>query len=193
MDWRGMFHQAKQPVGTESPLCVPTPWVLVVTEASSCRRGGVLQGDTPMLHVGTEPGHYSRQTPRMVLVQWSSPADWDLDLDYPLPTSSSHSSAHELQLLEEQVKKFDKAKKKTHRLYKQLQQQFLKEQERKMAWRKKTAEQFKRSLEVFDRRSGKVPGPTSRLRAAEAKPLEQRRVQRAPPAGRAPAASTQEL
>lgn len=66
------------------------------------------------------------------------------------------------------VKSFDEAKKKTHRLHKQLQQQFLKEQERKMMLRKKKAEQFKKSLEVFDRRNGKVPGPSTPLPADEA-------------------------
>lgn len=34
----------------------------------------------------------------------SSPADWDLDLDYPLPTPSGAISAHKLQLLVEKVR-----------------------------------------------------------------------------------------
>ncbi|XP_051629345.1 uncharacterized protein LOC127463655 isoform X2 [Manacus candei] len=97
----------------------------------------------------------------------SSPGDWDLDPDSVLPGST----VHEQLLLEEKVKQFEEAKKKTKSLHKQLQQQFLKDQERKMEWKKKAEEQFKKSLEVFDRRSGKVPArPTRPSAAAEAKP-----------------------
>ncbi|XP_056360372.1 uncharacterized protein LOC130259751 isoform X2 [Oenanthe melanoleuca] len=100
------------------------------------------------------------------------PADWDRDLDYPLPTSSGLSSAQELQLLEEKIKSFDAAKKKIRRVHKQLQQQFLKEQERKTMLRKKKAEQFEKTLEAFDRRNAKVLGPSAPLPADQAEPEE---------------------
>ncbi|CAM9551022.1 unnamed protein product [Bubo scandiacus] len=105
-------------------------------------------------------------------------ADLDLDQDSPLldsslPSSTRRPSYHALLLLEKKVKHFEEAKKKTERFYKHLKQQFLKEQERKMAWRKKASERSEKSLEVFSRRSGKLSTPSAGgLSASEGTPLE---------------------
>lgn len=59
------------------------------------------------------------------------------------------------------VKYFEEAKKKTEHLHKNVKQQFLKEQERKVARWKKATERFEKSLEVLSRRSGKPSGPST--------------------------------
>ncbi|XP_052653947.1 uncharacterized protein LOC128146555 [Harpia harpyja] len=108
----------------------------------------------------------------------SSSADLDLDPDShvpdsSLPNSASRAGRHALLLLEKKVKHFEEAKKKTERFHKHLQQQFLKEQERKMVRRKKASERFEKSLEVFSRGSGKSPvPPAGGLSASEVTPLE---------------------
>ncbi|XP_026715596.1 uncharacterized protein LOC113486102 [Athene cunicularia] len=108
----------------------------------------------------------------------SSSADVDLDEDSPLLNSSLPSSTHRPScnpqlLLEKKIKHFEEAKKKTERFYKHLKQQFLKEQERKMAWRKKASERFEKSLEVFSRRSGKLSTPSAGgFSVTERTPLE---------------------
>lgn len=71
------------------------------------------------------------------------------------------------------VKHFEEAKKKTERFHKHLKQQFLREEERKMARRKKASKRFEKSLEVFSRRSGKSAVPSAGgLSASEVTPLE---------------------
>ncbi|KAM9625712.1 uncharacterized protein ACIBXB_019057 isoform 3-T4 [Morphnus guianensis] len=108
----------------------------------------------------------------------SSSADLDLDPDShvpdsSLPNSASRAGRHALLLLEKKVKHFEEAKKKTERFHKHLQQQFLKEQERKMVRRKKASERFEKSLEVFSCRSGKSSVPSADgLSASGVTPLE---------------------
>lgn len=52
-------------------------------------------------------------------------------------------------------------KKKIERYHQQLKQQFVKEQERKMARWKKASERFEKSLEVFSRRGRKPSAPAA--------------------------------
>lgn len=59
------------------------------------------------------------------------------------------------------VKHFEEAKRKTERFHKHLEQQFLKEQERKTVQWKKASEKFEKSLEVFSRRGGKASVPAT--------------------------------
>ncbi|XP_074966471.1 uncharacterized protein C5orf52 homolog [Phalacrocorax aristotelis] len=128
------------------PLCVPMLWILAAME------------------------------PKQLEI---TSADLDLDLDSHLPNSppsnsASRASRHDLLLLEKKVKHFEEAKKKTERFHEHLKQQFLKEQERKMARWKKASERFEKSLEVFSRRSGKSSVPSAdRLSASEVTSLEQ--------------------
>ncbi|XP_075625799.1 uncharacterized protein C5orf52 homolog [Balearica regulorum gibbericeps] len=133
----------------------------------------------------TRTRRYSMLGRRVPTTSWetlttvlASSADLDLDLDSDLPNralpnSVSRASRHALLLLEEKVKHFEEAKKKTERFHKRLKQQFLKEQERKVARWKKASERFEKSLEASSRRSGKSSVPSADgLSASKAMPLE---------------------
>lgn len=64
------------------------------------------------------------------------------------------------------VKYFEEAKKKTEHFHKNVRQQFLKEQERKVARWKKARDRFEKSLEVLSRRGGKPSGPSTHAPSA---------------------------
>ncbi|KAM9625711.1 uncharacterized protein ACIBXB_019057 isoform 2-T3 [Morphnus guianensis] len=159
-------RQAKQTVGTcspqqcsaavSSPHVSPTLWILAAMESK----------------------HLEMQAAGPSITGMRSSADLDLDPDShvpdsSLPNSASRAGRHALLLLEKKVKHFEEAKKKTERFHKHLQQQFLKEQERKMVRRKKASERFEKSLEVFSCRSGKSSVPSADgLSASGVTPLE---------------------